>query len=69
MAQQIDDTDTKWSWIVLLASFAACFVIGGINYNVGIIHTIVLDIYGDGNAVTSLVGAFHTSLTCIAGMW
>ncbi|XP_053406865.1 monocarboxylate transporter 9-like isoform X2 [Mercenaria mercenaria] len=61
------DLDTGWAWMVLLASFGTFFLIGNSMYAVGIIHSSLLDRYGEKVTLTSWAGALHTALMSLGG--
>lgn len=63
------DLDRGWSWVVLAASFGSFMLIGGTMYAVGIIHIALLDRYKQDVATTAWVGAIHSALMSVGGMY
>ena len=67
--EELSDLDTGWAWAVLFASFGTFFLIGNSMYAVGIIHSSLLERYGQKVALTSWAGALHTALMSLGGMF
>lgn len=64
---ECSDLDTGWAWMVLVASFGTFFLIGNCMYSVGIIHSSLLERYGESVSLTSWAGALHTALMSLGG--
>lgn len=65
--QDFSDLDTGWAWVVLFASFGTFFLIGNSMYAVGIIHSSLLERYGEKVSLTSWAGALHTAMMSLGG--
>lgn len=65
--QDFSDLDSGWAWVILFASFGTFFLIGNSMYAVGIIHTSLLDRYGEKVSLTSWAGALHTAFMSLGG--
>ena len=64
---EFKDLDKGWSYVILLASFCNCCIIGANNYGTGIIHKILLERYNESVALTSWSGSLQLAMMCLAG--
>lgn len=65
--QDFSDLDSGWAWVIMFASFGTFFLIGNSMYAVGIIHSSLLDRYGEEVSLTSWAGALHTAFMSLGG--
>lgn len=65
--ENVDGLDSGWAWVVLFASFGACFLIGSSVYASGIAHSTLLERYKESASVTSWAGALQSSFFSFTG--
>ena len=60
--------DGGYGWVVLVASFVCNFLVDGMGYSVGILNETFLQMYGESQAKTALVGSLQTGYGFV-GRW
>ena len=53
--------------MVLFATFMSFVVLGGCVYTTGVVHTILLERFGESNATTAWVASLFSALSSLAG--
>jgi hypothetical protein len=59
--------DTGWSWMIMLSSFGAFFLIGVNMYGVGIMHAVLLERYRESVFLTAWAGSLQTAFMSLGG--
>jgi len=62
----LEGMDTGWAWVVLIASFLTCFIVGGLMYTNGIMHVVLMERYNESVSLTSWAGALHSGMFSLA---